>query len=499
MFLAGAETFTFKTVQEYKAAPIKWGGLLATIRWTGSERSRQTALDKLRHELERTGHPWTSVEAWSTGMITAYKGALTTCYPAEAIRLLLALHGKDPVGNKPVLVDRCVEHTLPLSTPADLIEIHRQITALALTADSAPDIASGADNAALLAELQGKYAASQKALIASNKALNASAGSAPAGPAGMPDWSAMMSGAITAALSAVKQHENGTGATKPKGPTGWKQVLAGAVGKLKERTVVNSRSLKLSRANKERVTKETKSNIASRTVSLGNNMDLVLPDGVSANDRAGRGRDSPFTNGLSGLFRLLSTMANQDEESFSRQSLQDFLGLWAEIWDSRMGTRTQKVKCLQAFYEEHAETLGDGTWLKEFSANSHFLIQELGGTHTDCGACGGSGGARESTKGGKPDTTGDHGRGRKGDGGGRGGGGGGGHKRPRQEPICKSMIDKRVGLCSAPTCRFTHSPCPACGGKCKSAAACTAWDQAKIDRQFGNLLGSLGTTPKKRK
>ena len=60
-----------------------------------------------------------------------------------------------------------------------------------------------------------------------------------------------------------------------------------------------------------------------------------------------------------------------------------------------MGTRTQKMRAVLAFYEKYAGSLGRGVWLDNFDRDSRFLPTHLRGSNPPaCPCCSGAGEAR---------------------------------------------------------------------------------------------------------
>jgi hypothetical protein len=54
------------------------------------------------------------------------------------------------------------------------------------------------------------------------------------------------------------------------------------------------------------------------------------------------------------------------------------------------------------------------------------------------------------------------------------------------------MLDPTIGKCQMSGCRWSHSPCPSCGGACGSAADCVRFDAVKVTKEYGSLLDGRG-------
>ena len=82
-------------------------------------------------------------------------------------------------------------------------------------------------------------------------------------------------------------------------------------------------------------------------------------------------------SGFIGFFRLFSIMALMPETEFSRKALADMLGLWSEKWDFSKSSRAQKMQAVVAFYDDHASSMGQGTWVQTFRSDTTFLFEHL--------------------------------------------------------------------------------------------------------------------------
>jgi len=273
--------------------------------------------------------------------------------------------------------------------------------------------------------------------------------------------------------------------TPSKAKVGWAKVLVDTKACLVADEVPPV--LKLSRANRERLKREATTAADTQKVFLGGigGVSLLLPASNTDRTTKSNNKDDPVFSGLSGFFRLFAIMASSSEEEFPRAKMADFFSVWTELWDSPRGSRAQTIKAAVTFYKKYVEELGRGTWRVKFDSDSRFLLEALDGPSPGlCSGCGGSGEhtghvAKQGTpndrpSGAKRDRDGPSGKG-----------------KPQGPPSpCMSMLDQKE-TCARTGCRFSHSPCPSCGGGCASAAKCAAWDSKAIADKYGALIRAI--------
>jgi hypothetical protein len=278
----------------------------------------------------------------------------------------------------------------------------------------------------------------------------------------------------------------------PKTKAGWDKILADA-----KTSIINKESpvvIKLCRAHRDKVKADSKIASGSSRVLLGSGAELLLA-GVDSNTVTRTSAvDDPTWSGLNAFFRLFAMMATMTEEEFPRQGLADFLNMWSELWDYSRGTRQNKIKAATAFYDEHADTLGDGTWGATFKTDSLFLFAHLEGANPPlCRACGGSGEQAANAR--QPNQPGNNATDR----GKRKGGTDRDNKRNNGKVSwpCMSML-KQTASCNRATCSFDHPACVSCNGSCASAAKCVDWQQAKVDSTWGSIIAQMEASRRKR-
>jgi hypothetical protein len=250
--------------------------------------------------------------------------------------------------------------------------------------------------------------------------------------------------------------------------------------------------LNFNRGNKRRLEQEARSATDSHKVSLGgsNGIALLIDGPRDDNTTLATKADDLLWSHLNAFFRCFSIMASMPESKFTRVKLAEFLTLWLEIWDSPSGTRLEKAQAAVAFYREYYESLGKGSWLSTFNGNARFSLNHLPprvapNTISQCSSCGGCGehtGQQDQKKAPRTPDGGVRGKGK-----GKNGSGSGFAPNP-----CFSMLDKSVGKCNRPNCRFSHGPCPSCGGACACAEECVKFDAVKITKEYGSLLDNRG-------
>jgi hypothetical protein len=238
--------------------------------------------------------------------------------------------------------------------------------------------------------------------------------------------------------------------------------------------------MKLSRANLARLQEDNKVSRRSRYVRIGGDsgVELRLPDDCkgSSSPTGARYADGELWSGLSAFNRLFSIMVQLPEADFPRSALVDFFGVWREMWDSPMGTRTQKMRAVLAFYDKYAGSLGRGAWLSTFDSDSRFLLTHLRGRNPPtCPCCAGTGemGSRcaasnvASPDVERADVDADSEDDKSSE---------AGSDSPSpdgQDGLCPSMEYTSVD-CEGDMCELSHV-CP-CGGGCYSARDCPGFD-----------------------
>ena len=247
--------------------------------------------------------------------------------------------------------------------------------------------------------------------------------------------------------------------------------------------------MKLSRGNLARVREDTRVSRHSKYICIGGDsgVELRLPnDHVDPRSSMAACRaDGELWSGMSAFNRLFSIMVQLPEEDFPRSALVDFFGVWRELWDVPMGTRTQKMRAMLAFYEKHVGSLGRGGWVDTFDRDARFLLAHLRGRNPPvCPCCAGTGEGNASgcaVDGEAPlsDVGDDSQDGKSTE---------SGNDSPgpdRGDEVCPSMEDTSVD-CVGNSCVFSHE-CP-CGDGCYSARECPDFDDR--DALSGGDYGS---------
>lgn len=495
------EDLTLLTEDEYKTSPFPWGGSTTLVKWKGSDAKRLELLAQVKAAFASC--PWVGHDGpWPEAVSQLYVKMLSKFYSASAVRLLAAAHGVDVVGVSDdtggidEIVSRCVVARAPLSSPQYLAAFAMQVRQVVAgkVPGGARFVATDASANPFQTSAEDTVTAPQQTmdeLRASNRQLQealANAGSQgrdtsdPFGPASMKQLMAMA--AAMATQMSLPRLEATTTPSKVK--VGWAKVLVDTKACLVADEVPPV--LKLSRANRERLKREATTAADTQRVLLGGigGASLLLPASNTDRTTKSSAKDDPVFSGLSGFFRLFSIMASSSEEEFPRAKMADFFSVWTELWDSPRGSRAQKMKAAVTFYEKYAEELGRGTWRLKFDADSRFLLEALDGPSPGlCSGCGGSGEhtghvAKQRTPSDRPS------------GGKRGRDGPSGRGAYVQGPpsLCMSMLDQKE-TCSRTDCRFSHGPCPSCGGGCASAAKCAAWDSKVMADKYGALIRTI--------
>ena len=497
-----------KTMEEYRDHPFMWGGGASTVKFVGPDAAREEAL--VRGSTAFADHPWDSADPWSTEAEASYRALLKTYYSLGAVRLQAVANGVDitgvvpgVVGEKNDITDRCVAAKAPLCSPNYLSAFATHVRLV--TAGSTPGgllfvqpVVEGPNLENTPPRGEDEPGGAVQDLHAANLALRqqlaaaAAVQSAPQQPI-MAMTPAMLHQIIEGIRGpALEGREFVT--PPPKAKTGWPKVLLDVKASLKAKEMPPV--LKLSRANHDRLKKETKADTSSRRIFLGTEgASLTLP-GVDAEATVlTSSTDSRLWSGMSAFFRLFSIMAALPEDDFSRDSMSELLTVWSEVWDSPMGTRAQKLAAAIAFYDKYADQLGSGVWLSKFDSDSRFLLEHMKGDNPGvCKHCSGSGEA--SRLGSSTPTP---------SGGGAGGAKGTTKNGPKQtskrklnvgKDFCSTMLIQG-SLCTSTSCGRAHSPCASCGGACVSAQACKAWDQTLITAKYGTQIDRI-TSAKRR-
>ena len=502
--------YALKTKDALQHAPLGYGGLPSKIIWKvrADPSQRLAILDALRTALP--GGHWTAGEAWPEQFKAGYKMLLSQYFSTSAVRALGAIAGIDFTGvaagaqGAAAIIDLCISAKAPIASPHFIAEYVRavakvlsgallggsQLVAVDFTAESkmllemapgaqpSPTIASPSvsdPHAALKAEM-----AALKSAMAAMRATNASLTPAPGG---------MTEAGLERILSAFKAAETKEALPAAKTKSGWPKVLDDVSTCLSNGEHVNIS--RLSRGNKRHLEKESRSTSDSHKLSLGG-ATLLIAGPREDSTTVVMKDDGPLWTLLNAFFRFFSIMACLPETTFPRAKLADFMTLWLEIWDSPSGTRLEKAQAAVAFYKDHHESLGQGTWLSTFNANARFSINFLPprvspNTITPCLSCDGCGeriGHQDQRK--STSASDGNGKGR-----GRGQNGFDGKRNGSIRSPCLSMIDISVGKCQKGDCRFPHTPCPSCGGSCACAQECQAFDAVKITKEYGSLLNAI--------
>ena len=507
--------FALKTKEAYLLSPFGFGGGASTIKWkhkadAADVAQRLAVLGTLKASLPGS---WDDKGSWSDIAKSGYKMLLGTFYSTNAVRALAAAAGIDLTGapagaaGASQIADLCIAARVPIASPHYLAEYVRAVGKVVggaligglpfegvdLTSESKM-LEEGAPGALThtvppppnMASLMADLAAMKAAL----SSLHLTTPTAPTPAPGHFEASfERMLALLHDSKTAAEAKEAQPAATKVK--TGWPKVVDDTTQGLVNGDFVNV--AKLSQGNKHRLEQESRATTDSHKVSLGGG-----PGGVALLFSGPRDDSTTVTTKHDGVlwslinafFRLFSIMASLPEDKFPRAKLSDFLSLWLEIWDSPSGTRLEKAHAAVAFYREYHESLGKGTWLATFNNNARFSINNLPpriapNYITQCSSCGGCGehsGQHDQKRPPKAPDGGGRGKGK-----GRSGGGGGAGPSP-----CFSMLDPTIGKCQMSGCRWSHSPCPSCGGACGSAADCVRFDAVKVTKEYGSLLDGRG-------
>jgi hypothetical protein len=240
--------------------------------------------------------------------------------------------------------------------------------------------------------------------------------------------------------------------------------------------------LRLSRSNYRRLKQELKAGAATRRVQIAGGISIEMPSTDVDHKVVATLKDGPLRSGRSAFYRLFSIMAGCTEEEFPRAKMTEFLGVWAEIWDSPLGTATAKLNGFLAFYEKYAQSLGKGEWLKNLDGDSRFFHENMLGDNPDaCHKCRGTGEHDGSAAPARSRASPDKKRARD----------TGSQSKPAffANQICASMLIQ--GRSCPANCSRKHSPCPSCGGACTSATACAAWDSVAVRTKHKDALDRL--------
>jgi hypothetical protein len=482
----------------YQASPFPWAGSLQSIRWKGDLDHRTVALAAAKAGFSDLpwvptwAAEWASAAAWPDDASVVYVQLLKSFYTFDAIRVLAGAYGLDGAGDINQVITRCLDSRIPLSSPDYLAAYANRVRKVSSGA------AAGGARFAMTDDDRVPQLPRVPVLPPPAAPPVANAGNSGDAQRTLQDIMAASGGGPTVALihqmlammqqqqalcTTLAQNQSGPRAevllSPPKAKTGWAKVVAETKAALIDGSVPPV--LKLSRVNRERLIREQTSSTDTRKVLLGGvgGAELHLPGQNTDKTTKSGGNDDTTWSGLSAYFRLFSIMVCMTENEFPRAKMADFFAFWTELWDSPRGSRTQKIKASVTFYEKYTDELGSGTWKNRFDTDSRFLLEALSGESPAlCKECGGSGDSRKGS-------TGDRSTSRPSD---RNGGTKNKRDRPTRPPgYCLSMLDV-AATCTATDCRFLHSPCPSCQGKCDSAAKCSAWDQKAITEKYGQLL-----------
>jgi hypothetical protein len=513
-----ANALSSLTQEEYVANPFPWGGSIGNVKFVGSDASRVELLQRARPVFE--AHEWDSRTPWPADVVAITRSLLKTYYSVAALRLFAASSGVSILGSsgteeKSVLTERCIEARTPLCSPAYLsaFALHVRAVVAGETPGGMPFVHAPP---ALAEEVMppplpiGEVAPpgpvgelippTLDAVNAANAALRQELALANARHA-LPPMS-ITPDVLQQLLARIGQAPPSDESKEPTPPgkakTGWPKVLQDTVSAIKAQELPPI--LKLARSNRERLQKDSKTELASRRFSLGpGGASLVLPGVDTDTVSVPSGKDTRVWSGLSAFNRLFSIMAGMSEEDFPRASLAELLTVWTEAWDSPMGSHEQKLLAVVAFYDKYVDDLGKGSWVKSFDSDSRFLLEHMRGDNpSPCKHCRGSGEG--------PSVLGCNG----GCGGGsRGGGGSTGLRNTKNSngtPTKRAGTGASAGVCAsmflqsrtcAGKCGRSHSPCASCGGSCSSAATCGAWDQASVTAKHGDAIAAIARGAKR--
>jgi hypothetical protein len=106
----------------YQASPFPWAGSLQSIKWKGDTDQRTLALTAAKGAFSdlpwlSSATEWASAAAWPDAASVAYVKLLKTFYSFDAIRVLAGAYGLDGTGEIPLVITRCLENRIPLSSP----------------------------------------------------------------------------------------------------------------------------------------------------------------------------------------------------------------------------------------------------------------------------------------------------------------------------------------------------------------------------------------------
>ena len=510
-----------KTTADYTADPFPWGDSVTAVKWIGVQTKRVDALTAM--DLAFTSVTWGAPAAWPEPAESAYRLVLSFLSVA-AIRLTLAANRVDMGGvsrrsgeARSALTALAVAHKTPLSSITYL-----QGFAAAVVKVSSGELPGGAvftieddndGNASVdgVGDDAGNNEGGapsvadkllQDALARADKLEKALAEKEDPRPPAKFDMEQMaaMAAALMAAQGAISKPGSAPVSTKQAGPEKLTDDARNAL-KLRKFPPV----MPLSRSNFARVRTNAKELRASRTIFVGgaDGLELRVPtDGNSGLPAAKTFTDGELWTGMSAFNRLFTIMMEMSEDDLPRSCLVDFFVVWRELWDSPLGTRTQKLKAMLAFFDKYADSLGQGAWGDKFDRDSRFIIEHLQGDNpVICPCCAGAGehGAGSSCRtrsGGVRDRNGD--RGARGD--------RDRERRPRDAPprkrarmtnVCLSMLDRGTDCPNPETCRHSHT-CP-CGSNCGSARNCPQWDQRAIDAKYGEDVKQMKAARAKRR
>ena len=274
-------------------------------------------------------------------------------------------------------------------------------------------------------------------------------------------------------------------ASPTKAKAGWKNVISDAKAALASNDVV--KVLRLSRVNHKRLKSDAKSDKAMRRVQITEGLSLEMPSTDLDTRVKASAKDSAHRSGLSAFYRMFAIMSACTEVEFPRTKMTEFMMEWAEIWDSPLGTADGKLHGFLTFYEKYAAVLGESVWMQKFDHDSRFLQENMMGPNPDsCKRCSGTGDHDGRVDTVKPKSTTPSKATNKRD-----------RQTPTERPaylatqMCASMLIQ--GRTCPPTCSRLHSPCPSCGGACKSALACVAWNQANVTKNYGDALSRISS------
>ena len=245
--------------------------------------------------------------------------------------------------------------------------------------------------------------------------------------------------------------------------------------------------LRLSHANHARLTRDSKADKANRRLSLTGGVTIEMASTDTDTKVVPTLKDTHLRNGMSAFYRLFAIMASCTEEEFPRAKMADFMSVWAEIQDSPLGTATAKLDGFLAFYDKYVHLLGQNQWDNKLNSDSRWFQENMVGANpVSCHRCLGTG-----EHDGLADLV--------------------ATRAPRAAPAAKAATGAKRDRPAAPAymatqmcasmlvqgrpcpnnCSRLHTPCPSCGGACKSALACVAWDPAVVQKNHGDSLARI--------